>query len=62
MTVTYTTAVDQWSSPSERINKAYQGVGKPNMLKHRVSANDASADDEYQAVAKNVYANRFALL
>ena len=26
--------VDLWKSPSERMNMAYQGIGKANMLKH----------------------------
>ena len=40
--------VDLWKSPSERINMAYQGIGKSNMLKHRVGAGNASSDAEDQ--------------
>ena len=38
--------VDLWKSPSERINMAYQGIGKANMLKHRFGAGNASTDAE----------------
>ena len=38
--------VDLWKSPSERLNMAYQGIGKSNMLKHRVGAGNASTDAE----------------
>ena len=51
---------DLWKSPSERVNMAYQGIGKTNMLKHRVGAGDASADKEDQAIA-NAYGNRFCI-
>ena len=56
--------VDLWRSPSERINMAYQGIGKSNMLKHRVGAGNASTDDEDQAIAgafKNSSAFRWTL-
>ena len=43
--------VDLWKSPSERINMAYQDIGKSNMLKHRVGAENASSDAEDQAIA-----------
>ena len=43
--------VGLWKSPSERINMAYQGIGKANMLKHRVGAGNASIDVEDQAIA-----------
>ena len=43
--------VDLWRSPSERLNMAYQGIGKSNMLKHRVGAGNASTDIEDQAIA-----------
>ena len=46
--------VDLWKSPSERANMAYQGIGKNNMLKHRVGSGNASSDKEDEAVA-NVY-------
>lgn len=49
---------DLWKSPSERINMAYQGVGKPNMIKHRVGAGDATSNDGDEAVAL-AYGNRF---
>ena len=38
----YHTYIDLWKTPSERVNMVYQGVGKSNMLKHRVGASDAS--------------------
>ena len=37
---------------------AYQGIGKSNMLRHRVGAGNAAADSE--AIAK-VYANMFCI-
>ena len=52
--------VDLWKSPSERINMAYQGIGKTNMLKHRVGSGNASADKEDEAIA-NAYGNRFCI-
>ncbi len=52
--------VDLWRSPSELGNMAYQGIGKPNMLKHRVGAKDASSDKEDKAIA-NAYKNRFCI-
>ena len=36
--------VDLWKSPSERVNMAYQGIVKANMLNHRVGARNATAD------------------
>ena len=39
---------------------AYQGIGKDNMLRHRVDAGDATADKEDQAIAK-AYGNRFCI-
>ena len=39
---------------------AYQGLGRDNMLKHRVGAGDASSNSEDQAVA-NAYKNRFCI-
>ena len=42
--------VDFWKSSSERVNMAYQGIGKANMLKHRVGAGNASAEEEDQAI------------
>ena len=52
--------VDLWKSPSERANMAYQGIGKDNMLKHRVGSGNASSDKEDEAVA-NVYKKRFCI-
>ena len=52
--------VDLWKSPTERINMAYQGIGKANMLKHRIGAGDAAADTEDEAIAK-AYDNRFCI-
>ena len=52
--------VDLWKSPSERINLAYQGIGKANMLKHRVGAGNASADAEDQAIA-GAFGKRFCI-
>ena len=42
------------------MNLAYQGIGKPNMLKHRVGAGNASSDTEDKAIAK-AYGNRFCI-
>ena len=52
--------VDLWRSPSERLNMAYQGIGKSNMLKHRVGAGNASTDAEDQAIAW-AFKNRFCI-
>ena len=52
--------VDLWKSPTVRVNMAYQGLGRDNMLKHRVGAGDASSNSEDQAVA-NAYKNRFCI-
>ena len=52
--------VDLWKSSTEQINMAYQGIGKSNMLRHRVGAGNASSDSEDEAVA-NVYANMFCI-
>ena len=52
--------VDLWKSPSERANMAYQGIGKANMLKHRVGARNATADAGDKAVA-DAYKNRFCI-
>ena len=52
--------VDLWKSPSERINMAYQGIGKANMLNHRVGARNATADAGYEAIA-DAYKNRFCI-
>ena len=51
---------DLWKSPSERINMAYQGIGKDNMLKHRVGAGDKGSNKADQAIA-NAYGNRFCI-
>ena len=52
--------IDLWKSPSERLNMAYQGIGKANMLKHRVGAGNASSDKEDEAIAK-AYGTRFCI-
>ena len=52
--------VDLWKSPSERVNMAYQGIGKANMLKHRVGADNATADTGDEAIA-DAYKNRFCI-
>ena len=52
--------VDLWKSPSERVNMAYQGIGKANMLKHRVGARNATADAGDEAIA-DAYKNRFCI-
>ena len=52
--------VDLWKSASERINMAYQCVGKANMLKHRVGAGNASTDAEDQAIA-GAFKNRVCI-
>ena len=52
--------VDLWRSPSEWLNMAYQGIGKSNMLKHRVGAGNASTDIEDQAIA-GAFKNRFCI-
>ena len=52
--------VDLWKSPSERMNIAYQGIGKANMLKHKVGAGNASTDAEEQAIA-GTFKNRFCI-
>lgn len=52
--------IDLWKSPTERMNMAYQGIGKSNMLKHRVGAGNASSDSEDEAVAW-AYGNRFCI-
>ena len=52
--------IDLWKSPSERLNMAYQGVGKANMLKHRVGAGNAGSDKEDEAIAK-AFGTRFCI-
>ena len=52
--------VDLWKSPSERMNMAYQGIGKANMLKHRVGAGNATSGAEDQAIA-GAFKNRFCI-
>ena len=52
--------VDLWKSPSERVNMAYQGIGKANMLNHRVGARNATADAGDEAIAE-AYKNRFCI-
>ena len=51
---------DLWKSTSERLHMAYQGIGKENMIKHRVGATDATANKEDQAVA-NAFESRFCI-
>ena len=43
--------IDLWKPPTERLNMVYQGIGKPNMLTHRIGAANASTVDEDQAIA-----------
>jgi len=52
--------IDMWKCPTERINMAYQGLGKPNMLKHRVGADNASSNTEDEAVS-SAYGSRFCI-
>ena len=52
--------IDLWKTPSERANMAYQGIGKANMLKHRVGAANASSDKQDEAIA-DAYGNRFCI-
>ena len=52
--------IDLWKTPTERVNMAYQGIGKTNMLKHRVGAGSANADKEDKTIAK-AYGNRFCI-
>ena len=52
--------IDLWKSSSERMNMAYQGIGKANILKHRVGAANAISDAEDQAIA-SAYATRFCI-
>ena len=44
--------VDLWKSSTERKNIVYQGLGESNKLKHRVGADDTTADAEDKALAK----------
>ena len=52
--------IDLWKTPTERVNMAYQSIGKTNMLKHRVGVGNATLDKEDQAIAK-AYGNRFCI-
>ena len=52
--------IDLWKITTERVNMAYQGIGKTNMLKHRVGVGNATPDKEDQAIAK-AYGNRFCI-
>jgi len=52
--------IDLWKSPTERVNMAYQGVGKTNMIKHRVGAGNKTGDKEDEAIA-DAYKNRFCI-
>ena len=58
MTVIFT-YLDLWKSQSDRSNMAYQGIGKRNMLKHRIGAGNATEDKEDKAIA-NAYGRRFS--
>ena len=37
--------------PSERFVMAYQGIGKDNVLKHRIGAADAASIEQDKAIA-----------
>ena len=52
--------VDVWKAPSELVNMAYQGIGKANMLNHRVGARNATANAGDEAIA-DAYKNRFCI-
>ena len=52
--------VDVWKAPSELVNMAYQGIGKANMLNHRVGARNATANAGDEAIA-DAYTNRFCI-
>ena len=52
--------IDLWKTPTERVNMAYQGIGKTNMLKHRVGVGHVTPDKQDQAIAK-AYGNRFCI-
>ena len=52
--------VDLRKSPSELVNMAYQGIGKANMLNHRVGARNATANAGDEAIA-DAYKNRFCI-
>ena len=54
------TYIDLWKSPTQRVNMAFQGIGKKNMLKHRVDAGNKGSDKEDEAIA-DVYGNRFCI-
>ena len=43
--------LDLLKCPTERLNMAYQGIGKDNLLKHRVGAGNESSDKEDEAIA-----------
>ena len=46
--------------PTERSSMASQGIGKGNMLKHRVSAEDSSSGKEDEVISDS-YKNRFCI-
>ena len=56
----YHAYLDLWKSPSERSNMAYHGIGKRDMLKHRIGAGNTTADKEDQVIA-NAYGRRFCI-
>ena len=51
---------DLWKSSTVRRNMAYQGIGKFNMLRHRIGAENATTDLEDQAIAE-AYGSRFCI-
>ena len=52
--------VDLWKTANERNNLAYQGIGTDNMLRHRLDADNKTANAEDQAIAA-AYGNRFCI-
>ena len=49
-TLVYHCYVDLWKGTSERFAMAYQGIGKDNMLTHRIGAADAATNEKDQAI------------
>ena len=52
--------LDLWKCPTERLNMAYQGIGKDKMLKHRVGAGMHLLIKEDEAIV-DCYKNRFCI-
>ena len=52
--------VDLLKGPSERFAMAYQGIGKGNVLKHRIGAADAASNEEDKAIA-TAFGKRFCI-